>query len=774
MMKSSRSLAAWSLLAAAVAAGCGPSGKKGNDADAEEGTETPEAEGDIDVADEGQDGDGAECGSASDCLGRPWPLPCVGAWACSAGVCEAACDEGCDAPADCEGNVWTEPCFGHWTCEAGTCASACDLLNIARVWAVDDGEKVRQEDLAHWAADSPLNRVWDGARVNLFGGRNEIVAFQLILEAGASAASDVDVTLESLSDGAYEIRNTSDDPTRYVGRFIEIFLEHYVYVDPAERSLNTDLPDAQPEPDEAYAGWLPDQLVPIEAPPGARAHGQGGAPFAIAPASNQGVWFDVYIPRDAPPGTYTGTIRVTENGGTATWVIPVSLEVLPFTLPDETHLRTFFHFPAWIIDKHGVPTNFPESDTPEYFELLGTYMAMAHRHRMNLVDSQMREFEDFRDHLAGYYTGEFYTQDRGYAGPGEGLGDTLYSIGTYDQPANESDLATPESPWDAGCRSGFCPSQEVWQAESDKWVTWLEENTEPGRVLLFKYMADEPNNEGSEAVYEDIRTKADWIRTNPGPGSRLKTFMTSYRDPWTYDYIDIYGQAGPATFWIGYSVVDWVESFDTVYEMREIGKIVGIYNDSRPSYPAGSLLDGPATESRAYAWVSRKYAVDFYFMWETGTWIADKVNPWETLRSYFSQGNGSYFYSGEEVGPDWDIDGDIYPVFEEDSRGVRGPIASIRMKNFRRGQQDYEMLVLAEALGIDVTALLDAIVPAAFNDYHVDFYTDRGCPETPEYPNPDPDCRGWNASAQNQYPTWPEKGYLYEEARRQLADLLHD
>ncbi|MGB5875430.1 MAG: hypothetical protein WBH56_17040, partial [Bacteroidota bacterium] len=41
---------------------------------------------------------------------------------------------------------------------------------VTDVWAVDDGEKVEQTDLNHWAStDHGLNRVWDGTTIRVFG-----------------------------------------------------------------------------------------------------------------------------------------------------------------------------------------------------------------------------------------------------------------------------------------------------------------------------------------------------------------------------------------------------------------------------------------------------------------------------------------------------------------------------------------------------------------------------------------------------------------------------
>ena len=54
---------------------------------------------------------------------------------------------------------------------------------VRRVWVVNDGEKVEQDALNHPA--SARNSAWDGHVVHIFGARNEIVAFQVIVETDA-------------------------------------------------------------------------------------------------------------------------------------------------------------------------------------------------------------------------------------------------------------------------------------------------------------------------------------------------------------------------------------------------------------------------------------------------------------------------------------------------------------------------------------------------------------------------------------------------------------
>ena len=64
-------------------------------------------------------------------------------------------------------------------------------------------------------------------------------------------------------------------------------------------------------------------------------------PVRVEPGTNQGVWVDVYIPRNAVPGEYSGTISVTA-GGVPLGSVPVKVCVRPFTLPDDIAMRSNF------------------------------------------------------------------------------------------------------------------------------------------------------------------------------------------------------------------------------------------------------------------------------------------------------------------------------------------------------------------------------------------------------------------------------------------------
>jgi hypothetical protein len=47
---------------------------------------------------------------------------------------------------------------------------------ILRIWAVDDSEKIKQDDLENPLAISQNNAVWKDNTVYIFGARNEIIA----------------------------------------------------------------------------------------------------------------------------------------------------------------------------------------------------------------------------------------------------------------------------------------------------------------------------------------------------------------------------------------------------------------------------------------------------------------------------------------------------------------------------------------------------------------------------------------------------------------------
>ena len=90
--------------------------------------------------------------------------------------------------------------------------------------------------------------------------------------------------------------------------------------------------------------------------------------------------------------------------------MPIELEVLDFTLPDENSMHAMLYY---------------SSDQPELYHgrnLDAAYHRLAHRHRVELVHAY-----DERTLAAVWdrFSGDDFTRERGYEGPGEGRGNVL-------------------------------------------------------------------------------------------------------------------------------------------------------------------------------------------------------------------------------------------------------------------------------------------------------------------------------------------------------------
>jgi hypothetical protein len=228
-------------------------------------------------------------------------------------------------------------------------------------------------------------------------------------------------------------------------------------------------------------------------------------------------------------------------------------------------------------------------------------------------------------------------------------------------------------------------------------------------------------------------------------GRGLRTFCTVKIDPRLFGAIDIWSVTSQS----GYDPGDGIPQgyiIEAASRRRALGEQVGFYNGTRPAYGLLEWIDAFAADGRIDPWIAWKYQVDHYFLWETGfiynKWYGEKQNVWVAPYSGRSEkrirwGIGTIVYTGND------------DVFEHESRGIDGPIASIRMKAWRRGQQDYEYLVLAQHAGIPTEDVVNAIVPAALDDYNGSTYT-----------------------SQSSQPIWAIRGYQFEDGRRKLAERL--
>lgn len=554
------------------------------------------------------------------------------------------------------------------------CLLSCGRSGIERIWAVDDGEKIKQEDINNPLATDSKNGVWQNNSVNIFGARNEIVAFQIIIQAGAKGAQDINVSLSDLSNGSSKIPGSatgSSDPFDYRGRNVELFTEHYLHM--IKRSPPLWFFSDSAKPSTYYTGWVPDCLIPFAAQPG-----KGGAPFSIEANKNQAVWADILIPKTAVAGTYKGTITVSE-GRKEIKTIPLSLMVYDFTLSDTTHLHNMFGYsPGGIAGRHNV-----KRGSDEYYNLEIKYYQLAHRHRFDLV-AEVPDLGVMTKYYKRYLTGEIYNAEKNYEGPGENIGNSTFSIGYGgDLPAEYGGSIEKMNKSD-------------WWKGSDAWENWFRQNA-PG-VDRHKYLyPDEPDFKGPDKAkgtgsMDTIRMQASWSHTDPGPGKSIPVLVTNKIRPDLKGYVD---------FW-SISAQEWVTDLTPAdySSERAKGRIFGIYNGFRPGMGA-VVSDADAVEFRVMPWIVWKYNIHQYFYWSTTFWTRLNVFINPTTYEDRINGDGTFLYPGQDA------------MFPDQDRKLAGPLSSIRAKNWRRGAQDYEYMWLAKSLGLEkeLKEIVDRCIP---------------------------------------------------------------
>jgi len=569
---------------------------------------------------------------------------------------------------------------------------------ILDVWALGDGEKVFREDLNHPAKSG--NIIWDGDKISLRGLYNEVLAFQVITEIGNQGAKNLYLELGYPVHQEQGIVIAGSSLQYGPAGTIEIYSQHYLEVSQPTQPLW--FYGSEKAAPAKMTGWIPDALIPVDVQPS-----RGGFPMTLPVGEssyNQGFWIDIHLPRDRenfPAGKYTSSVKIFE-GSKLIAAIPLEIDLVDHYLSDENVSVVWMY--CDIVEKYF--TDLTQD------EILRMVKFEARRHRIEMTGGFLvnrRPFDEniLNDYLP-YLNGEGYTPENGYIGPGQGQGEHIFPIGMY----GSSVLGTKK--------------KDV-QLQSNLWVDWFDEYAPDTQYFL--YLIDEPG----PRAYDWIKERTNWIKSNPGSGSRLPIFTTSGFVQALEDHID---------YWAAYNGVD----LEKRGYVEEKGGQYWFYNGNRPRYGA-IILEAPATDMRVNSWIMYKYEIPLHFLWHGTHWQHNRQGPKGHLHQNvfkrsitfinddmeFANGDGVFFYPG------------VMPYYPEESRGVNRLLPSIRLKNIRRGQQDAIILKLAEnKIGrASVMQLIDKVVPRAMSEVNMD-------EEVP----------------------WSQMGDEYERIRIQLLELL--
>jgi hypothetical protein len=635
-------------------------------------------------------------------------------------------------------------------------------------WVTDGGYKPVYDDTYGIEHSTVVTntRIWNGTTAKLFGGRNETIgAFIVMEDSGTINASNVKVNFGSLvSSSGYVISST---PTSNVmdwnNKPVEMFKyeclvtsgvtrNHWEFYDERHVPARMRRPCTVGGLGNCVAnggtGWtdrpdhdkcMPDIAIPWEVVMATTSNNG----FSVGASSSMMIGLDIYIPKEAPPGVYRSMFTIYEGASIST-AIPFEVMVYPFELPDKPLSKNTAYISNYNISGRHHGQHFPNYGglTSSMTVTRLNYYKMLHRHGISAVGDTTDTCGSANlaygpcPEAQEALTGRLFDPTTGYANArGVQTGDQVYFIGSYNHWINPPYwIATQES---------MCTNAKIWSDWFTSNAPWVD---------YYVYTRDEP----SVSQLEELRDYGDFIANCPVPYNEFPLLVT-HSLATTYSTAPLTTialtspPAGLASTWYP-KLQDWGSRRN---------KRLGYYNGTRP-YSGTMALDDDGVSWFVNSWMHYKLRQDLWFIWES-TYYNDTNNgqgetpvfrqaktfgPAPSFSTTYGYTSGQYSNSdGLLMYPGTDLS---YP---QDNYSVDGPFASMRLKLWRRGIQDYDYLKMAEKIDAKaVKNIVDTILPRVVYEYGV---TDA---DDPTYLHSDI--------------SWTTNTDVWDRARERLAQII--
>ncbi len=511
-----------------------------------------------------------------------------------------------------------------------------------KVWAVPAEQKVRPKDKPETS-----NLVWSSLKkeVNVAGASNEHVPFQVIISAPVpegwrpKAPDGFFVTITDLSNTEGKII-----PQKNISLFIEHYIQIYAMSSPV-----------------GATGYWPDALAPLKESFSMQAQ------YAVV--GNRPLWVDIAVPTGTNPGDYTGKLTVMKDGNPVE-TLTIRLKVYNFTLPEETHLITYFNVSKGEL---GSFYHKPQND-PEIEHLTQTYFDFLLAHRLEtwfndpLVPSIIVKGESvdvkFNDQRYDYYMNKLRIKRVILeSAPGELL----------NQIKDE-----PFSP-------AFNKKMKAYLSAVDAYFT---KNGWKNR-LIFNSPIDEPS---TKKDYENTRKWAQLVH-EAAPGIHfLATESPVTDDP---EWGTLRGYVND--FCVHGNTLNDPEVKQALIEEQAKGGEATWYISCDQAYPQPNyFIDAPAMDPVMVPWITARYHMNGILYWAANFWN-QTPDPWLDPVT---------FISGFDCSNGWVLNGEGSLIYPGDRTkqytgqpDVAGPVSSIRFELLREGIEDYEYLWMLKNKG---------------------------------------------------------------------------
>jgi hypothetical protein len=461
--------------------------------------------------------------------------------------------------------------------------------------------------------------------MKLFGIRAEVISGQCLIQA-RKTLTNVTVTLSQLINDQMG-NNLPDESVKwnFVG---SVRVDENVPNQPGE-ALCREAP-----------GMFPDYLMVEEN-------------INIESKIFKSIWLTINIPESAYPGTYNGHINVQCDQGEQ--ILPVQLEIHPFTMPSDRHLNVTEWFSTGYFEEyHGIEDKYSD----EWFDMLKLYAENMVAHRQNIFQVPFSAIEiiqsedgsldfDFSrfDQIAGIFfsTGkmDYLETSELVLFDGQGWASTSLKLRDFNIKKTETG------------KEVVLPGEEVVPVLLPAFENHLRRKGWLKKTLL--HVRDEPSLHNALAWREmsaylhnlapDLK-RIDAIETPYVLGEDLIEIAVPKLDAFRswYDLFKAWSDAGNEL---------WIYT-------------VGIYQGA---YLPNKTIDMPLIESRILHWLNYKYDATGYLHWGWNMWHTG--DPFNDV--------------GMHVGDGWHV----YPKKD-------GLLNSLRWEQMRNGIQDYEYLWLLE------------------------------------------------------------------------------
>ncbi len=581
------------------------------------------------------------------------------------------------------------------------------------VWAIDDSVRVNPET-GKLIEDNPDqlpgcvsgdyrsgNWAWSARdrTVRLWAAKNEVVAFQVIVEGKAKRVT--------LSASALAGPAGREIPARQ----LKLFRQWYIWVDRQEKGRACMAP--------LGALWYPDVAIPLGEPkfgngfsiPSRDFHDPSGK--RLPSQTNQAIWVDLHVPEDAAAGAYTGKISIEADGQAVT--VNIALHVWDYAIPRELNM-------------HAELMNYGATVREPQVAMMYSYFRLAQEHRTTISDNKAKpaydgqdyDWKDFDERFGPLFDGSALTD-----GPAAGVPIPLwtfpveYGVKRVDKPGKSpfKDWPIPAPKTASGYGVDFTDSFRIDLAAAfRKWEQhFLSKGWTRTRHQLWQDSLDEPGFHKSGEQLRAGREQAEAIFQTASILKACKPRLIFYK-------LDIGGG-----------------NSGNRLDLDGNGKVEGavdVANYFAPVVPLfsvhGLCIDVGALEKAGAAHGTRAIFYNGYHprvgpntitgellglrTWAVAAWRSGLSGwaDWQFRKDDRKQlfyetnddaGRNLYFYPGAQIG----LDDRLF--------------ASLRLKAMRRGAQDYEMLRLLAARDSNdrrAQAIASTVCGAGFKEVRVD------------------------------------------------------